>query len=253
MSTKKINAMQIIRDAVTRQFDGTNNILVARIGNMYEAQGRHNVEPLQDIGVKKFKRGWRTGIPVTSIHNVNENMTKNGYNMHVIYRGEAGAVHYHPFETPIMIDRRSELSQQQRDRLQFSKLLRSKEKKVDDVTSEGWHHKNGKPMQLREKEINSWVRHKYKAYMAEGLKGWSTMWLGRNPIIDDNNDDNFPRGGSTIIGRVIGLPRIPCQGKTHRWMERHSNPSGDSDDSDDDVGVNFLNGIAIPITNKANL
>ena len=127
-TSSKINTMQMVRQIWSSKFLGTNNVLLARYGNVYEARGLHNVLALEHgSDVRRFKNTLRIGIPINKIHTLTDSMKENGYNMHVIYRGEGGAVHCHPFDLPDMRDRRLELSQQQRDRIRFEKL-----KKISD-------------------------------------------------------------------------------------------------------------------------
>ena len=163
MSPKKITALKLIRDKVSQKFVGSNNVLLTCVGKIYEAQGQHNVKPLQDIGINKFKKSCRAEIPIASMNSVNDKMTKNGYNMYVIYSGDAGAVHYHPFNKPDMTDRRSELSQQQRVRLECLKLLRKKQRKSASAV---FHTKSGVHVEVRKNEINSWVRNNVNNWRA---------------------------------------------------------------------------------------
>jgi hypothetical protein len=132
-TSSKINTMQMVRQIWSSKFLGTNNVLLARYGNVYEARGMHNVLALEHgSDVRRFKNTLRIGIPMNEIHTLTDSMKKNGYNMHVIYRGEGGAVYCHPFDLPDMRDRRLELSQQQRDRIRFEKLKKIKKKQISD-------------------------------------------------------------------------------------------------------------------------
>ena len=178
-TSSKMNAMQMVRQLWSSRFIGTNNVLLARYGNVYEARGMHNVLALEHAtDVKRIKDTLRIGIPMNTIHNIAGEIKDKGYNLHVIYRGDAGAIHCHPFDSPDLRDRRSELSQMQKDKIEFEEMQRRK--RISDEIK-------------RRKTI--YQEHEFYALKGEG---------------DDSSDD-------------------------------------------DDYGVNFLNGIAIPIKNKANL
>lgn len=154
MAPKKLTALKMISDNLTQEFVGTNNVLLTRFGKIYEAQGQHNVRPLQDIGIKKFKKSCRAEIPIASINSVNDKLTNNGYKLYVIYRGEGGAVHYHPFNNPDTSDRRSELTKKQRTRLRCSEQIRKTPRKPGSAY---YHNKNGKAIEVRRNELISWL------------------------------------------------------------------------------------------------
>lgn len=177
-TSSKMNTMQMVRQLWSSRFLGTNNVLLARYGNMYEARGIHNVLALEHAtNVRRIKNTLRIGIPVNTMHTIADEIKDKGFNLHVIYRGDAGAIHCHPYDTPDMRDRRTELSQLQQDKIAFEKMERAKR-----ISKEI----------KRRKSI--YQEHEFYAFKGEG---------------DDSSDD-------------------------------------------DDYGVNFLNGIAIP-QNKANL
>lgn len=124
-TSSKMNIMQSIRQHLTSKFAGTKNVLFTCYGNIYEARGIHNIVAIENAtNIRRFKNTLKIGIPLKTMHTIADDIKNKGYNLHVIYRGDGGAVHYHPFDSPNMIDRRSEWSQLKRDRIEFERKQR---------------------------------------------------------------------------------------------------------------------------------